>query len=95
MDAHDPIGRVCRPNQKWQNVLCGLSILASLRDWGNIMKSSTKDKIKGVTEEIEGTVKKGVGRLAGDRGLEEEGKKDQLKGAVRKKVGEVKKVFNQ
>jgi uncharacterized protein YjbJ (UPF0337 family) len=28
------------------------------------MKSSTKDKIKGVTEEIEGTVKKGVGRLS-------------------------------
>ena len=58
------------------------------------MKSSTKDKIKGVAEEIAGTVKKGVGRLSGDRGLEQEGKKDQLKGAVRKKVGEVKKVFN-
>ena len=58
------------------------------------MKSSTKDKIKGVAEEIEGTVKKGAGRLSGDRGLEEEGKKDQLKGAVRKKVGEVKKIFN-
>jgi len=58
------------------------------------MKSSTKDKINGLTEEIAGTVKKGVGRLSGDRGLEEEGKKDQLKGAVRKKVGEVKKVFN-
>ena len=58
------------------------------------MKSSTKDKIKGVTEEIAGTVKKGVGRLSGNRGLEEEGKKDQLKGAARKKVGEIKKVFN-
>jgi uncharacterized protein YjbJ (UPF0337 family) len=58
------------------------------------MKSSTKDKIKGVAEEIEGTVKKGAGRLSGDRRLEEEGKKDQLKGAVRKKVGEVKEVFN-
>ena len=58
------------------------------------MKSSTKDRITGLTEEIAGTVKKGAGRLSGDRGLEEEGKKDQLKGAVRKKVGEVKKVFN-
>ena len=58
------------------------------------MKSSTKDKIKGVAEEIEGTVKKGAGRLAGDRRLENEGKKDQLKGAAREKVGEVKKVFN-
>jgi len=58
------------------------------------MKSSTKDKIKGVAEEIEGTAKKGAGRLSGDRGLEEEGKKDHLKGAARKKVGEVKKLFN-
>ncbi len=58
------------------------------------MKSSTKDKIKGVAEEIAGTVKKGRGRLAGDRGLEAEGEKDRLKGAVRKKVGEVKEVFN-
>jgi uncharacterized protein YjbJ (UPF0337 family) len=48
-----------------------------------------------VAEEIEGTVKKGAGSLSGNRSLEEEGKKDQLKGAVRKKVGEVKKVFNQ
>ena len=37
------------------------------------MKSSTKDKIQGVAEEIEGTVKKGAGRLSGDRGLGEEG----------------------
>jgi len=59
------------------------------------MKSTTKDKIKGVTEEIEGTIKKGVGCLSGDRSIEEEGKKDQLKGAARKKVGEVKKVFKQ
>ena len=59
------------------------------------MKSSTKDKIEGETDEIKGKVKEGLGKLTGNRALEEEGKDDQLEGAVRKKVGEIKKVFNQ
>ncbi len=59
------------------------------------MKSSTKDKIKGLANEIKGSAEKGVGSLSGNRDLEEKGKKDQLKGAARKKVGEIKKVFNQ
>jgi uncharacterized protein YjbJ (UPF0337 family) len=59
------------------------------------MKPSTKDKIKGETDDIKGKIKEGVGNLTGDRELEDEGKADQLKGAVRKKVGEIKKVFNQ
>jgi uncharacterized protein YjbJ (UPF0337 family) len=82
--------------KKGENVLSGLSIFGeSTLMGGNIMKSSTKDKIKGLTDEIKGSVKKGVGSLSGNRDLEEEGKKDQLKGAARKKVGEIKKVFNQ
>ncbi len=59
------------------------------------MKSSTKDKIKGLTDKIKGNVKEGLGSLSGNRDLEEEGKNDQLKGAARKKIGEIKKVFNQ
>jgi uncharacterized protein YjbJ (UPF0337 family) len=59
------------------------------------MKPSTKDKIKGETNEITGKVKEGLGKLTGNRDLENEGKDDQLKGAVQKKVGEIKKVFNQ
>ena len=59
------------------------------------MKSSTKDKIEGATDKIKGKVKEGLGKLTGNRDLEEEGKDDQLKGAVRKKVGEIKQVFNQ
>ena len=59
------------------------------------MKSSTKDKIKGLADKIKGNVKEGVGSLSGNRNLEEAGKNDQLKGATRKKVGEIKKVFNQ
>ena len=59
------------------------------------MKPSTKDKIKGETDEIKGKVKEGLGKLTGNPDLEDEGKGDQLKGAARKKVGEIKKVFNQ
>jgi uncharacterized protein YjbJ (UPF0337 family) len=59
------------------------------------MKPSTKDKIIGETDEIKGKVKEGLGKLTGNRDLEEEGKDDQVKGSVRKKVGEIKKVFNQ
>jgi len=59
------------------------------------MKSSTKDKIEGEKDTIKGMVKEGLGKLTGNRDLEAEGKDDQLEGAVRKKVGDVKKVFNQ
>jgi uncharacterized protein YjbJ (UPF0337 family) len=37
---------------------------------------------------------KRIGSLSGNRDLEEEGKKDQLKGVARKKVGAIKKLFN-
>jgi uncharacterized protein YjbJ (UPF0337 family) len=59
------------------------------------MKPSTIDKIEGEKDEIKGKVKEGLGKLTGNRDLEAEGKDDQLEGAVRKKVGEIKKVFNQ
>jgi uncharacterized protein YjbJ (UPF0337 family) len=44
---------------------------------------------------IGGNIKEGLGSLSGNRELEEEEKDDQLKGKARKKVGEIKKVFNQ
>jgi uncharacterized protein YjbJ (UPF0337 family) len=59
------------------------------------MKSSTKDKIKGGADTIKGKVEESLGKLAGNRDLEEAGKDDQLKGAARKKLGEIKEVFNQ
>jgi uncharacterized protein YjbJ (UPF0337 family) len=59
------------------------------------MKSSTEDKIEGEKDNIKGKVKEGLGKLTGNSDLENEGKDDQLKGAVQKKVGEIKKVFNQ
>jgi uncharacterized protein YjbJ (UPF0337 family) len=59
------------------------------------MKSSTRDKIKGLTDKIKGNAKEGFGSLTGNRDLEKEGKSDQLKGAAREKVGKIKKLFNQ
>jgi uncharacterized protein YjbJ (UPF0337 family) len=58
------------------------------------MKSSTKDKIKGEKDKIKGDIKEGLGKLTGNRELEEEGKDDQLKGKAKKKLGEIKEVFN-
>jgi uncharacterized protein YjbJ (UPF0337 family) len=51
------------------------------------MRSSTKDKIKGLADKIKGNVKERFGSLSGNRDIEKEGKSDQLKGAVREKVG--------
>ncbi len=58
------------------------------------MKSSTKDKIKGEKDNIKGDIKEGLGKLTGNRDLEEEGKDDQLKVKAKKKLGEIKEVFN-
>jgi uncharacterized protein YjbJ (UPF0337 family) len=62
---------------------------------GNVMKSSTKDEIKGEKDKIKGNIKEGLGKITGNRDLEEEGKDDQLKGKAKKKIAEIKKVFNQ
>jgi len=68
--------------------------MASLLTWRNIMNSSTKDKIKGEKDNIKGDIKEGLGKLTGNRDLEEEGIDDQLKGKAKKKLGEIKEVFN-
>ena len=57
------------------------------------MKSSNQDKTEGTAKDIKGKVKEGVGKAFGDKSLEAEGNGDQAKGAVQKKVGDVKKVF--
>jgi uncharacterized protein YjbJ (UPF0337 family) len=66
----------------------------NLKNGGNIMKSSTEDKIKGEKDKVKGNIKEGLGKLTGNKDLEQEGKEDKLKGKAKKKVGEVKEVFN-
>jgi uncharacterized protein YjbJ (UPF0337 family) len=90
--AHDRSGVYLSEPEK--NVLPGLSIFANLLVWRNNMKSSTKDKINGLADKIKGNVKEGIGSLSGNHDLEKEGKNDQSKGEARKKIGEIKKVFN-
>ena len=58
------------------------------------MKSSTEDKIKGEKDKLKGNIKEGIGKVTGNKDLEQEGKEDNAKGKAKKKIGEVKKVFN-
>lgn len=57
------------------------------------MKSSTKDKAKGRLEQAKGIVKEKAGRATRDPRMENSGTTDKVKGTVRNKVGDVKKVF--
>jgi uncharacterized protein YjbJ (UPF0337 family) len=53
------------------------------------MKSSTKDKIKGRTEQATGVVKEKAGRASGSARTQDSGTADKVKGTVRNKVGDV------
>jgi uncharacterized protein YjbJ (UPF0337 family) len=54
------------------------------------MKTSTKDKIKGSFHEVAGTIKEGVGKVANDRNLTDEGKAEKKEGKVQQKIGHAK-----
>jgi uncharacterized protein YjbJ (UPF0337 family) len=57
------------------------------------MKSSTKDNAEGKMHQGKGKIKEVVGRVAGDRNLEAEGKAENLGGKAQEKIGQVKKVL--
>jgi len=57
------------------------------------MKSSTKDNAEGKMHQVKGTIKEAVGKAAGNRDLEAEGKSENLHGEVQEKIGEVKKIL--
>jgi uncharacterized protein YjbJ (UPF0337 family) len=59
------------------------------------MKSSTKDKIKGAFEEGKGKVKEKTGKATGDADLRDRGTVEKAGGKVRRKLGDIKKVFEQ
>jgi uncharacterized protein YjbJ (UPF0337 family) len=58
-----------------------------------IMKSSTKDKIKGSAREAKGKVKETAGKAVGNPNLRDRGTAEKVGGKVQRKVGDVKKVF--
>ena len=57
------------------------------------MDSSSKDKAKGGFQEAKGKIKEETGKATGNRDLEDRGAAEKTGGKVRKKVGDVKKVF--
>jgi uncharacterized protein YjbJ (UPF0337 family) len=57
------------------------------------MKSSTEDKIIGRAEQVKGVLKEKAGRAAGRPDVEAGGTADKVSGTVRKKVGDIKKLF--
>lgn len=59
------------------------------------MKSSTKDKIKGTFEEAKGKVKEKTGKASGNPDLRDRGTVEKEGGKVRRKLGDIKKVFEQ
>lgn len=52
--------------------------------------SSTTDKIKGTANQAAGAVKKGVGRVTGNRKLEAEGTAQEAQGRTQKTIGDAK-----
>ena len=59
------------------------------------MKSSTKDKIKGGFEEAKGKVKEKAGKTIGNPDLRDRGTAEKTGGKIQRKIGDVKKVFDQ
>jgi uncharacterized protein YjbJ (UPF0337 family) len=59
------------------------------------MKSSTRDKIKGGFKEAKGKAKEKAGQATGNPDLRDRGTADKAGGKVRRKIGDVKKVFEQ
>jgi uncharacterized protein YjbJ (UPF0337 family) len=59
------------------------------------MNSSTEDKIKGTTKEAVGTVKEKTGEAVGNPDLQDRGTAEKVEGKIQKKVGDIKKVFDQ
>ena len=60
-----------------------------------LMKSSTKDKIKGGFREAKGKVKEKAGDATGNPNLRDRGTAEKAGGKVQRKIGDLKKVFEQ
>jgi uncharacterized protein YjbJ (UPF0337 family) len=60
-----------------------------------LMKSSTKDKIKGGFREATGKVKEKAGKTTGNSNLRDRGTTEKAGGKVQRKIGDLKKVFEQ
>lgn len=50
-----------------------------------------EDEVKGKGKQIKGAAKEKLGKLAGNRNLEEEGSEERFEGKVEEKVGKVRR----
>ncbi len=57
------------------------------------MKPSTKDQMAGKLHELKGMAKQKAGQVTNNPDLAAEGQVEKLAGKIRKKVGQVEKVF--
>ena len=59
------------------------------------MKDSTKNKLEGAAHELKGKVKEKVGKATRNPDLRDRGTAEKAGGKIQRKIGEVKKVFEQ
>jgi uncharacterized protein YjbJ (UPF0337 family) len=59
------------------------------------MKSSTRDRAKGRTREVKGRVKEKAGAAIGNPNLADRGTSERVGGTIQRKVGEIKRVFEE
>ena len=57
------------------------------------MKPSTKDEINGNIHEVKDAVKETAGKLTNNPDLEANGRAEQNRGKIQKKVGQIENVF--
>jgi len=57
------------------------------------MKSSTRDRVKGRAREAKGSVKETAGGAIGNPNLADRGTSERVGGKIQRKVGEIKRVF--
>jgi uncharacterized protein YjbJ (UPF0337 family) len=50
-----------------------------------------EDEVKGKGKQVAGRVKESVGKIAGDRDLEDRGKQERFEGTVQENAGKVKR----
>jgi uncharacterized protein YjbJ (UPF0337 family) len=64
-----------------------------LTKWRKKMKPSTKDEINGNIHEVKDAVKETAGKLTNNPDLEANGRAEQNRGKIQKKVGQIENVF--
>jgi uncharacterized protein YjbJ (UPF0337 family) len=66
-----------------------------MKTYNESAKSSTTDKIEGDAKIASGKIKEETGKIVRSPNLQNKGIAENTEGHIQKKVGEIKKVFNQ